>query len=143
MKKLTKKQTQIIDRLFELSKQKDKVSGASIVACLTYKNFLFFGENQMKTCPFQCEFAKNSEAQFIHAEVDVIKQARKFLTEKEFKRATLIVVRAKQDPESKDYVFGCSKPCCGCERCINEYSIKNVIYYNQSETGFVKEELLC
>lgn len=99
------------------------VGNAKVAACLVYKNKIFYGENKAKTNSFMYEFY-NTNPVYTHAEVDVIKQASKFLSEKEFSKSTLYVVRVTKKGE-----LALAKPCKkGCQQLIRSYGIKSVIY---------------
>jgi deoxycytidylate deaminase len=99
-------------------------------ACIVYQNeVVAFGVNERKSHPFQAKFLKNEHAIFLHAEVSAIKNALKHITVEELEKTTLYICRVKfTDMKKKGLMFGLSKPCCGCERCIHTFGIQNVIY---------------
>lgn len=87
------------------------------------------GNNQKKSHPVQQQFAKKPEAIFLHAEVDALYKASKVLTAKQLAKATLYIARMKYPrPHTKDIVWGLSKPCKGCQKAIEHFNIKQVIY---------------
>ena len=107
------------------------VSGnARLAACIVFrKDIVSFGINEMKSHPFQAKYGKNKNCVFLHAETSAIKNALKYITEDELERSTLYVCRVKfQDPSKKEMIFGLSKPCSGCFRCINTFNIRQVIF---------------
>lgn len=114
------------------------VSNARLAAAVFYKGkVVSIGVNQHKTHPFAAKYCRHPEAIFLHAEVDAINKAKKKLTEQELKKATLVIVRVKQDVNKKTE-FGIAKPCNGCEKCIEAHGIKNVIYTDNSDNGKIK-----
>lgn len=108
-----------------------------ISAAIVYKNdIVAFGVNTRKSHPFQAKFGKNEDAVYLHAETDAIKNALKYITVEELEKSTLYICRVKfTDTHRKKMIFGLSKPCCGCARCISTFGIKNVIY-SLDETGY-------
>lgn len=107
------------------------VSGnARLAACIVFKkDIVSFGINEMKSHPFQAKYGKNKNSVYLHAETSAIKNAIKYITQDELEKSTLYVCRVKfQDPNKKEMVFGLSKPCPGCFRCINTFGIRRVIY---------------
>jgi tRNA(Arg) A34 adenosine deaminase TadA len=114
----------IKNKLKELAKDVEPVSRVRLVAAVLYKNkIISIGKNQYKTHPAMIKFGKNSEAVYLHAEVDAINKASRVLNEKQFKKASLYVVRVK-----KDGSLGLAKPCTGCQKCIDHYNINSVEY---------------
>lgn len=91
-------------------------------------NLVATGVNSYKSSPFAARFSKNPEAIFLHAETDAIKSALKVLTLKELSRSSLYVVRVK-----KDGSYGNSCPCIGCTRAISEFSLRETVYYCETE----------
>lgn len=92
-------------------------------AVLAYrKRVISIGMNRSKTHPFQKLHAKNIDAICLHAEIDAIKNAiKQGVTD--FSGLTLYVARVK-----KDLTTGLAKPCKGCQRAIDKYGIKEVVY---------------
>lgn len=80
------------------------------------------GVNQLKSHPLQAQFGINSDAIFLHAEIDAIKNALKRVSLTELQKATLYVVRTKNG------TMKMSKPCGGCQRAIIHFGIKNVFW---------------
>lgn len=112
------------------------VSGnARLAACIVYKNdIVSFGINEMKSHPFQAKYGKNSNSVFLHAETSAIKNALKYLSQSEISKSTLYICRVKfHDPSKNKMIFGLSKPCPGCFRCINTFNIRSVIYTLDNE----------
>ena len=123
------KHSKILNNLFLMARDNDPVGSSRLAAAIVLKNrVIAYGFNQAKTHPFQAQHAKNDDAIFWHAETNVIHNALKQVSEDDLKKATLYVARAKH-PENKDgWIWGNSKPCCGCSDCINKHKIKRVIY---------------
>lgn len=106
------------------------VATARIAACVVYKNeIVSFGINRLKTHPFQAKFGKNSNAIFLHAETDCIKNALRELSPDDLQRSSLYICRVKYTNKYKErLVFGIAKPCPGCMRAIASFGIRNVFY---------------
>lgn len=114
------------------------VSGnARLAACVVLKNnIVSFGVNEKKSHPFQARYGKNKDAVYLHAETAAIKNALKYISVAELEKATLYVCRVKfSDAAKKAFIFGLSKPCSGCFRCINTFNIKQVVY-SLDKTGY-------
>lgn len=112
------------------------VSGnARLAACLVYKNdIVSFGINEMKSHPFQAKYSKNSNSVFLHAETSAIKNSLKYLSHAELSKSSLYICRVKfHDPSKNKMIFGLSKPCPGCFRCINTFNMRSVIYTLDNE----------
>ena len=90
------------------------------------------GVNSYKSHPFAAKYSKNEHAVFLHAEADAILKAKRKLSEAEMKKTTLVLVRVKYDTFGNQS-FGYSKPCEGCEKCIQDHGIKTVIYTLECE----------
>lgn len=112
------------------------INRAKVIACIYYKNkIISIGYSQYKTHPFQNEFKKNEHSIFLHAEVDSINKAKKRLSSEELKKSTLFICRPKIDAITCIKTFGISKPCKGCQKCIEHHFIKNVYYTNTTNDG--------
>jgi len=101
------------------------------IACIVYKNqIISFGRANNKTHTFAAKYGgKNGKSQFWHAETHAIYLASQRLTERELKKSTLYVVRMKYEGTGKtDCHLANSKPCRGCQRCIDEYQIGRTVY---------------
>lgn len=117
-----------INILKDVAEDTISVSNARVVAAVIYKGkIVSIGVNQNKTHPNSYKYRKNDKAIYIHAEVDAINKASKRLNSKQLTKATIIICRVKKNEENKD-VFGLSKPCKGCEKCISDKGILNIIY---------------
>jgi len=103
---------------------------ARLAACIVYKNdIVSFGVNQMKSHPFQARYGKNTDSVFLHAETSAIKNALRHISVDELEKSALYICRVKHNNQSKQrLIFGMSKPCPGCFRCINTFNIQKVIY---------------
>lgn len=112
------------------------VSGnARLAACIVYKNdVVAFGINAKKSHPFQAKYGKNSNSVYLHAETAAIKNALKYISQDELSKSTLYICRVKFDSSDKNkMIFGLSRPCPGCFRCINTFDIRNVVYTLDNE----------
>lgn len=103
---------------------------ANMMAILFHKKLgIISGWNRAKTHPLQAKYAKNPKAIYIHAEIDVIRQAMKIYSEKDFINSTLYVARIKRPkPQSKEWIWGLAKPCKGCMSAIEAFNIGRIIY---------------
>jgi len=112
-------------------------TNARLAACVVYKNdIVSFGINEMKSHPFQAKWGTNKEAIFLHAEVSAIKNALKQISLKEFEKSTLYVCRVRYEDWTKQkIVFGLSRPCDGCIRCISTFNLRSV-YYSLDDSGY-------
>jgi deoxycytidylate deaminase len=106
------------------------VNNARLAACVVHKNnIVAFGVNEMKSHPFQAKYGKNKDSVYLHAETSAIKNALKYISLEQLKSSTLYICRVKFSDSSKTkMIFGISKPCSGCFRCINSFDIGKVIY---------------
>lgn len=112
----------------------EPVAQARIAAAIVYKNeIVSIGVNQRKTHPFQAKYSKNEDSIFLHAETDAIKNALKHISLDELSSSVLYICRVKI--ENGKFVFGLSKPCCGCMRAISNFGI-NKVYYSLEEKGY-------
>lgn len=118
----------IIHQLFLLAQAVPPVSRARVAAALVYKNkFISYGFNQFKTHPLAAKFSKHPEANYLHAEVDCIRNAINLRGVDILKKSILYVARAKQTCTG-DFIWGMSKPCLGCTAAIQTFQIPKVIY---------------
>ena len=108
-----------------------------LAAAILYKrNIVSIGLNSYKTDPFQSKYKKNPNAIFLHAEVSAIKNALKRIDVADLRWCELMVVRVKRNEKNTTYIPAMAKPCIGCERCLAEFDIRNVLYTN--EEGLLK-----
>lgn len=94
--------------------------------------YTYWGFNKMKTHPLQQRFAKNSEAVFLHAEIDAIISALRNQPLHELDRFDLYIGRVRwleQEGNRQPIMsWGSSKPCVGCRRAIESFDIRSVYY---------------
>lgn len=128
----------IIEILRGVAETVKPVAAARIAAAVVARGkIISIGTCQMKTHPWAIKYQRNEHANYLHAEVDAIYKASKILTARQFKKATLYVVRVRYDhaehirqKHKSDSVlcFGNSKPCSGCTSCIDEFGINRIVY---------------
>lgn len=113
------------------------VAQARIASAIVYKNdVISIGINQRKSHPFQKIFGKNSEAIYLHSEVDCIKNALKIIDVDQLQKCTLYVCRVKYQDHFKSHItYGLAKPCPGCQRAIANFNIRTV-YYSLDNDGY-------
>lgn len=125
----------LTDKMFQelklIAQDLTPVGQARIAAALVVKrDVLAYGTNKSKTHPMQKKYGRNIHSICLHAEIDCIRNALMRHKDPEIlKKATLYIVRAKKKKNNdKGYVFGLAKPCEGCQRAIEAFGIKRVIY---------------
>ena len=124
----------IFDETFKLAQAVEPVRGARIAAAVVRKgNVISYGYCHKKTHPFQAKFRKNKDAVFFHAEVHAIKNALKSIDVEDLSKCELYIVRAKRDRNNKKWITGLSKPCSGCQKCIDVFELKNIYYSEEKE----------
>lgn len=119
-----------MNKLFELAKSVPSCGQARIVACIVYKKrIVSFGNNSYKTDPFHDDFKRREGSIYLHAETSAIKKALNIIGEDALKKSTLYVCRVKYNDHTRSkFIHGLAKPCSGCQKAIDKYKIKNVIY---------------
>ena len=126
--------TEIFQEVFKLAQAVEPVRGARIAASVVRKGkVVSYGFNHKKSHPFQAKFCKNKDAVFFHAEVHAIKNALQIIDVDDLSKCELYIVRAKRDRNNKKWVTGLSKPCSGCQRCIDVFELKNIYYSEEKE----------
>jgi tRNA(Arg) A34 adenosine deaminase TadA len=120
----------IMDNLFKLAEASPNDTRAQLAACVVYKKeIISYGFNRKKSHPFQAKFGINSDAIFLHAETDAIKNAIRKIGVDKMAKATLYVARVKKPyPRAKTMVGGLAKPCQGCAKAISTYAIRRVVW---------------
>lgn len=131
------KHDKYFDILRKVAETVEPVARQRLAACLVYKNqIVAMGINKKKTHPFQQQYSKNEDAIYLHAENDCIVNALRTLSSVDLKKCSLYIMRIKKrDEKAKKYISGLAKPCCGCQRAIAQFDIKNV-YYSLDEEGW-------
>ena len=126
--------TEIQDEIFKLAQSVEPVRGARIAAAVVRRGkVISYGYNHKKTHPFQTRFCKNPHAIFFHAEVHAIKNALKSVDVEDLSKCELYIVRAKRNSTNRKWITGMSKPCSGCQKCIDLFDLKSVYYSIEGE----------
>jgi deoxycytidylate deaminase len=126
--------TEIQDEIFKLAQSVEPVRGARIAAAVVRRGkVISYGYNHKKSHPFQTRFCKNPHAIFFHAEVHAIKNALKSVAVDDLSRCELYIVRAKRNKTNRKWITGMSKPCSGCQKCIDLFDLKGVYYSQEGE----------
>jgi tRNA(Arg) A34 adenosine deaminase TadA len=108
----------------------------TLASCIVKGNrVISFGHNQRKTHPLQTKFAKNPEAIYLHAEIDAIKNALKEVDSSFLEQCTLYIARTKKNGDE-----GISKPCKGCNKAIEAFGIRRVVYTTEKENIYGEME---
>ena len=126
--------TEIFDETFKLAQSVEPVRGARIAASVVRRGkVVSYGYNHKKSHPFQAKFCKNAHAVFFHAEIHAIKNALQIIDVDDLSKCELYIVRAKRDKNNKKWITGLSKPCSGCQKCIDLFELKNIYYSEEKE----------
>lgn len=124
-----KKNIDILTGLSELAKQTAGVGTGHYKLCamLKIKGYHpFIGFNKMKSHPLQKKFGKSPLSIFLHAEIDVIKNAIR--ETKDVEGGILYIARVKRTPDHKHWQWGLSSPCRGCLMALDSFGISKVFY---------------
>jgi tRNA(Arg) A34 adenosine deaminase TadA len=116
----------------------ETTGGARVAAVLVYRNKpVAMGYNHKKSNPFCAYFSKNDEAIFFHAETHAIFKALKDVDERILQKATLYIARVKYTPNTRKKImlWGRSRPCKGCMKCISYYNIPRIVYTEEGNPG--------
>jgi deoxycytidylate deaminase len=121
----------ITQALTRLAIQSEGVANGRVrmAAGIIYKKqILATGVNQMKTHPLMMEENGYRPGQiFLHAEVDAIRNALRFISVEQLEQTELRVIRVKRPHiGSKKWIHGLAKPCPGCSQVIANFGINNV-----------------
>ena len=126
--------TEIFNETFKLAQSVEPVRGARIAATVVRRGkVISYGYNHKKSHPFQTRFCKNRHAVFFHAEVHAIKNALKSVDVEDLSKCELYIVRAKRNSTNRKWITGMSKPCSGCQKCIDLFDLKSVYYSKEGE----------
>jgi len=123
--------TGFLESLVTIIKDTSYSSRFRHAAGLVYKGrFLSIGVNQNKSHPFHAKFSHHSQAIFLHAETDAIKNLIKKYDDPDslLKRSTLYIARVKYYEDRGKSMWGLSKPCIGCVKAILTFEIPMVVY---------------
>ena len=120
---------EILETLAKIAEANDDSNIRFAAAIVRGNRIVSVGFNHKKSHPLQARFCKNEHAIFLHAEIAAIKNALKELSVEELSRTDLYITRVKKPKSfSKKFVWGLAKPCCGCQRAIEEFGIRGVVY---------------
>jgi len=121
---------QIIEKLKKVAIESNQ-SRFKIASCIVFDGEIFpVGINRRKSHPFQAKYSRNENSIYLHAEIQAIVNALRFLDVEDLLKSDLYICRMKNIDGV--YVPGLSKPCEGCFKAIVEFGIKNV-YYTTNE----------
>lgn len=129
-----KKEQTFISILKKITQDIECVGNQTLAACVVKRNkIMSFGHNKNKTHPLQNKFNKHPQANYLHAEIDAIKNALKRYSVDDLIGSTIYVVRTKKDGSE-----GLAKPCKGCMQAIESFGIAKVIYTSNIEGNYQK-----
>lgn len=135
---ITNRDRNFIDIAVKNAISNDRVGGARSCALITIRGRVIgFGRNQRKTHPLQVRFAKNKDAIFLHAEIDAIRNALRFIDVDGLRKVTLYIGRAKKEHngDNSKFIWGLAKPCKnGCMRAIETFGISRICYTTNEQT---------
>ena len=116
--------------LEKIAEAVEPVAKQRLASLLVYKGeVIAVGYNKMKTHPFAKQFSKNASTEYLHAEVDCIKNALRHINVDMLSKCTMYVLRVKRPfGLPHNFMRGLSKPCCGCQRAIDQFGIKKVYF---------------
>lgn len=127
-----------VKQLWELLNGSEPFSQARIASSVYYKNnIVSVGFNRNKTHPLQKKFGRNEESIYLHAEIDAIIQARRYLTSDEIKSSIIYTARRKFTTHTDKEVWGLAKPCEGCMKAIKTFGFKAGYY--STERGKIEQ----
>jgi tRNA(Arg) A34 adenosine deaminase TadA len=120
----------IVNTLRQAAVDNDINMRHKLAAGIVYKKSLIaVGLNSFKTHPLMLLYGKNDQSVFLHAEIDVIKNALKVITLEELEQCDLYVYRVKREGQySSRWINGLSRPCAGCMRAIEAFGVRGVFY---------------
>jgi tRNA(Arg) A34 adenosine deaminase TadA len=132
----------ILLMLQAMAEDVEPVANARLAACVALRGkIVSWGQNSVRTHPFQREWGKNEHATSWHAETHAIHNSLRRISAGDLARTTLYVVRVKRPHEtSREWMLGMSRPCPGCWRCIQEFDIGRICYSTE-EQQFVWEQV--
>jgi deoxycytidylate deaminase len=125
----------ILHALQLMAEDVEPVAHARLAACVAVRGkIVSWGQNSLRTHPFQREWGKNEFATSWHAETNAIHNSLKRMSAEDLARGTLYVVRVKHPCDmSRDWVLGMSRPCNGCWRCMMQFGIARVCYSTEQQ----------
>jgi len=133
---VTDRDIKIMNILRTMAEDVTPVANARLTAAVAIRgNIISFGNNSLRSHPFQHKFGKNNDSLFWHAETHAIYNFLKRRVPQDLAKSTLYVLRIKRPSEtSKNWVLGMSRPCKGCQKCIMDFGIPRVIYTTDHQT---------
>lgn len=116
-------------------RERFKLSAALVIK----REIISLGNNMMRTHPVQKQYGKNSEAIFLHAEINAICNALNHVDKDDLRKATLYVHRVKRPMnDNHRWVDGIACPCEGCKGAILAFGIDRVVHSTDVD-GFYTE----
>ncbi len=101
-----------------------------LAAAIIHGKRRFIGYNKKKSHPLAARFQKHPEAIELHAELDAIREALRYLEVADLASSILYVGRLKfTGPNKQEMVWGLALPCKeGCMKAIEAFDIPRVVY---------------
>jgi deoxycytidylate deaminase len=121
-----------IDRIMRdlclMAQDTPAVGQARLAAAIVYRRqVVAYGVNQRKSHPLQKRFGKNSDSIYPHAEVNAVRNSVNRMGGVDFLRESVLIVARMRVIDGK-WRRGLAKPCSGCERCIEAFGIRDVVW---------------
>lgn len=107
----------IAQKLYAKLQNVPKYADYKVIACAFIGKSAVFGVNMPKSHPLQKQFGKNSNAIFLHAEIDLLRKLRKF----SILPTEIYILRAT------NWHILPSLPCKNCEIALKKYGITQFI----------------
>lgn len=122
--------TRIVNTLRQAAVDNDINMRHKLAAGIVYKRSLIaVGVNSFKTHPLMLRYGKNDQSVYLHAEIDVIKNALKIIDVTDLEQCDLYVYRVKKAAQySPRWITGLARPCSGCQRAIEAFGFRSVFY---------------
>lgn len=113
----------------------EKFAHAKVCAVLVRKRkIVAFGFNHAQTHPLAVLFGKNKDAIYLHAEVDCIRQAIRYVGT-DLSDCSMYVARVRENGD-----IACAAPCSGCKRALEHFSVGSVEYTNYGDGNIFENE---
>lgn len=125
---MLEKYKKIVTTLTNLAKRNKRVGRCRVVAAIVKRNKIFVvGSNSYEGGVLSSRFKKDCLAVYEHAEIAAIKSFLKKYPKRDISKYSLVIVRVKLNKKG-EWVWGCSKPCQGCQKAIQYFKMKRVFF---------------
>lgn len=126
---ITNKDIRFMDVAYRHAASTERAFGYRFGVLIVIKNrIIAFGTSKEKTHPFQMLHGKNEEAIYLHAEIDAVRNALRFVDENALRKATMYIARAKNEHPVGPVIPGKAKPCKGCMGLLSAWEFRKIVY---------------